>query len=64
MAIEDIQALEEMRSLTLEHRRKLVKAFTRDHASGSAQDLREVFLKVQTTLEAIGRALEDERAAG
>jgi hypothetical protein len=29
---------------------------------GGAQDLREMFIKIQTTLEAIDRALEDERA--
>jgi hypothetical protein len=29
---------------------------------GGAQDLRESFIRVQATLEAIDRALEDERA--
>jgi len=64
MATENIEALEEMRRRTVERRRRLVKdlAAPQEHGGG-AQDLREMFIKVQATLEAIDRALEDERAA-
>jgi hypothetical protein len=62
MTIEHIEALEELRRLTVEQRRRVAKDLATPQERGGAQDLREMFIKIQTTLEAIDRALEDERA--
>ena len=62
MADEHIQALEKLRTLTVEHRRKLVRDMANPQERGGAQDVRETFIKVQVTLEAIDRALKDEQA--
>ena len=60
--IEHIESLESLRRQTVEQRRRVVGDLASPKDRGSAQDLREMFIKIQTTLEAIDRALEDERA--
>jgi hypothetical protein len=58
---EHIEALEELRRRTVEQRRKIVKDLAAPKEHGGAQDLREMLIRIQTTLEAVDRALEDER---
>jgi hypothetical protein len=58
--IDDLQAL---RMLAIQQRRQLVKDLAKPDERGGAQDLREMFLKLQTTIEAIDRALIDEQAS-
>jgi hypothetical protein len=62
MTTEHIEALEELRRLTVEQRRRVVGDLAAPQEKGGAQDLREMLIKLQTTLDAIDRALEDERA--
>ena len=62
MTTEHIQALEELRRLTVEQRRRVVRDMAAPREKGGAQDLREMLIRLQTTLDAIDRALEDERA--
>jgi hypothetical protein len=62
MTTEHIEALQELRSLTLEQRRQVVRDLAAPREKGGAQDLREMLNKIQTTLDTIDRALEDERA--
>jgi hypothetical protein len=57
--IDDLRAL---RSLSVQKRRQLVRELAHPDDRGSAQDVRDLFLKLQTTIEAIDRALADERA--
>jgi len=54
--------LERLRVLSVDHRRRLVRDLAASGERGGAQDLRELFLKVQVTIEAIDRALADEKA--
>jgi hypothetical protein len=60
MAAEHIRALQVLRGLSVEQRRKLVTTMAAPDERGGAQDLRDLFLKVQMTIEAIDRALKDE----
>jgi hypothetical protein len=60
--IEHIESLERLRRGTVEQRRRVVEDMASPRDRGGAQDLREMFIKIQTTLETIDRALEDERA--
>jgi hypothetical protein len=62
MTTEHIEALEELRRLTVEQRRRVVRDLAAPREKGGAQDLREMLIRLQTTLDAIDRALEDERA--
>ena len=62
MATENVQALERFRTLTVAQRRQLVTELATPQERGGAQDLRDMFLKVQMTVEAIDRALKDEQA--
>ena len=62
MATEHIEALQLFRTLTVGHRRQLVRDLAAPQERGGAQDLREMFLKVQMTIEAIDRALREENA--
>jgi hypothetical protein len=62
MTTEHIEALEELRRLTVERRRQVVSDLAAPRERGGAQDLREMLIRLQTTLDAIDRALEDERA--
>jgi hypothetical protein len=55
--------LNQLRVITIDHRRKLVKELSAPSERGRAQDLREQFLELQTTIEAIDRAIRDEREA-
>ena len=57
--IDDLRAL---RSLSVQKRRQLVRELAYPDDRGSAQDARDLFLKLQTTIEAIDRALVDEQA--
>jgi hypothetical protein len=52
--IDDLRAL---RSLSVQKRRQLVRELAHPDDRGSAQDARDLFLKLQTTIEAIDRAL-------
>jgi hypothetical protein len=54
--------LERLRVLSVDHRRQLVRDLATPGERGGAQDLRELFLKLQVTIEAIDRALADEKA--
>jgi hypothetical protein len=63
MANEHIQDLEALRRVMVEQRRRLVRDLTAPQERGGAQDLREMFIKVQATIEAIDRALKDEQAS-
>ena len=56
-----IEDLQNLRALSVHQRRQLVRDLATPSAHGGAQDLRELFLKLQTTIEAIDRAIEDER---
>ena len=55
--------LAQLRAITVEHRRSLVRDLAVPNERGGAQDLRELFLKLQATIEAIDRAIKDEREA-
>ena len=58
--VEDLQRL---RTISVEHRRQLVRDLAVPNERGGAQDLREMFLKLQAMIEAIDRAIADERGA-
>jgi hypothetical protein len=58
-----VEDLQQLRAISVEHRRKLVSELAIPNERGGAQDLRELFLKLQATIEAIDRAIADERAA-
>jgi hypothetical protein len=45
----------------VQQRRQLATDLATPQERGGAQDLREMFLKVQMTIEAIDRALSDEQ---
>ena len=60
MTTPHLEDLQRLRALTIEQRRKLVGDLTRPSERGSAQDLRELFLKLQETIEAVDRAIKDE----
>jgi hypothetical protein len=62
MSSEHVLALNKLRQLTVDQRRQLVNDLANPHERGGAQDLREQFIRVQMTLEAIDRALKDEQA--
>ena len=62
MATKDVEALQVFRRISVEQRRQLVRDLASPQDRGGAQDLREMFLKVQITIEAIDRALEEENA--
>ena len=57
-----IDDLQNLRALSVRQRRQLVRDLASPNERGSAQDVRDLFLKLQTTIEAIDRALEDEQA--
>jgi hypothetical protein len=57
-----IDDLLRLRSASVEHRRQLVRDLAIPNERGGAQDLREMFFKLQTSIETIDRALIDERA--
>jgi hypothetical protein len=61
MATEHVRRLEELRELMVQQRRQLATDLATPQERGGAQDLREMFLKVQMTIEAIDRALSDEQ---
>jgi hypothetical protein len=58
--VEDLQTL---RALSVEQRRKLVRDLASPGERGGAQDVRDLFLKLQATIEVIDRALVDEQAS-
>lgn len=55
--------LNQLRAITIGHRRKLVKELAAPGGARGAQDLRELFVALQATVEAIDRAIQDEREA-
>ena len=57
-----IQALLDLRALNVDHRRRLVSDLVKPNERGGAQDVREVFITLQRTIEAIDSALKDEVA--
>ena len=57
-----VDDLRELRSLTVQRRRQVVRDMAQPNERDSGQDLRDLFLKLQTTIEAIDRALADEEA--
>lgn len=62
MTTEAVEALQVFRAVTVEHRRQLVRNLAVPTDRGGAQDLREMFLKMQMTIEAIDRAIKEESA--
>lgn len=60
MTTQHLEDLQHLRALTIEQRRKLVGDLTKPNERGSAQDVRELFLKLQETIEAVDRAIKDE----
>jgi hypothetical protein len=56
-----IQDLQNLRALSIEQRRQLVRDLASPNERGGAQDVRDLFLKLQQTIEAIDRALADEQ---
>jgi hypothetical protein len=57
-----VDDLRNLRALSVRQRRQLVRDLANPGERGSAQDVRDLFLKLQTTIEAIDRALVDEQA--
>ena len=57
-----IDDLQNLRALSVRQRRQLVRDLASPNERGSAQDVHDLFLKLQTTIEAIDRALVDEQA--
>ena len=55
-----VQALHDLRALNVDHRRRLVRDLATPNQRGNAQDMRDVFIAVQRTIEAIDCALADE----
>ena len=58
-----VEDLKRLRAISVEQRRQLVRDLANPSERGGAHDVREMFLKLQTTIEAIDIALEDEQAA-
>ena len=57
-----VDDLLKLRSLSVQKRRQLVRDLAHPEARDGAQDLRDLFHKVQITIETIDRALVDEQA--
>ena len=57
-----IEDLQNLRAQSVQQRRQLVRDLATPNERGGAQDVRELFLKLQSTIEAIDRALQDEQA--
>ena len=57
-----VDDLLKLRALSVQKRRQLVRDLANPEARDSAQDLRDLFHKVQTTIETVDRALLDEQA--
>jgi hypothetical protein len=59
MTTEHIEAIEELRRLTVEQRRQVVRDLAAPREKGERRTC-EMLIRLQTTLDAIDRALEDE----
>ena len=57
-----VDDLRKLRLLSVRKRRQLVRDLANLDARDSAQDLRDLFLKVQTAIEAIDRVLSHEQS--
>ena len=57
-----VEDLQNLRAQSVQQRRQLVRDLATPGERGGAQDVRELFLKLQSTIEAIDRALQDEQA--
>ena len=57
-----IEDLQNLRATSVQQRRQLVRDLATPNERGGAQDVRDLFLKLQSTIEAIDRALLDEQA--
>jgi phage-related tail protein len=57
-----IEDLQNLRATSVQQRRQLVRDLATPNERGGAQDVRDLFLKLQSTIEAIDRALRDEQA--
>ena len=60
MSAQHLQDLQRLRAHSVTQRRTLVNDLENPSERGGAQDIRELFLKLQATIEAIDRAIEDE----
>ncbi|HUN96170.1 MAG TPA: hypothetical protein VMU69_08025 [Bradyrhizobium sp.] len=58
---EHLERLRAARIQTVEGRRKVAARLAEDYQEGHAEELRELFVELQTTIEAIDRAIEDEQ---
>ncbi len=58
---EHIQKLATARTLTVKARREVVEALAQPYRRGHTEDIRDMLMKVQSTIEALDRALADER---
>jgi hypothetical protein len=57
-----IEDLQNLRATSVQQRRQLVRDLATPNERGGGQDVRDLFLKLQSTIEAIDRALRDEQA--
>ena len=60
MTTQHFQNLQRLREQSVAQRRSLVNDLANPNERGGAQDVRDLFLKLQETIEAIDRAMEDE----
>ena len=60
MTTQHFQDLQRLREQSVAHRRSLVSELANPNERGGAQDSRDLFLKLQETIEAIDRAMKDE----
>jgi hypothetical protein len=60
MTTQHFQDLQRLREQSVAQRRSLVNDLANPNERGGAQDVRDLFLKLQETIEAIDRAMEDE----
>jgi hypothetical protein len=58
---EHVRKLTAARDRATKDRRELAKALSNPYKSGQTEQLREVFIVVQKMIEAVDRALEDEK---
>jgi hypothetical protein len=56
-----IEKLIAAREVVVTQRRNAVDVLSRPYERGNAQDMKQAFMAVQATIEAIDRALADER---
>ena len=56
-----IGKLIEARAQSVKERREVAQSLTQAYKRGKSENMQEVFIKLQSVIEAIDRAIEDER---